>query len=152
VASQVVDKLINASPAAVYRALTDGQVVGLWRAPEGMTCTVHTFDPREGDVFRISLTYDDEARAGKSTENVDTFQGYFRELIPERLVVEVVEFETSDPELKGEMTITTSLKDVGGVTELVVVFEGIPEVVSLDDNATGTAMSLSNLAKLVEIE
>jgi uncharacterized protein YndB with AHSA1/START domain len=152
VASQVVDKLINASPSAVYRALTDGQAVGLWRAPEGMTCTVHTFDPREGGVFRISLTYDDEARAGKSTENVDTYQGYFRELIPNRRVVEVIDFETSDPEMKGEMTITTSLKDVGGGTELVVVFEGIPEVVSLDDNATGTAMSLSKLAKLVEVD
>lgn len=148
----MVDKLINASPSAVYRALTDGQAVGLWRAPEGMTCTVHTFDPREGGVFRISLTYDDEARAGKSTENVDTYQGYFRELIPNRRVVEVIDFETSDPEMKGEMTITTSLKDVGGGTELVVVFEGIPEVVSLDDNATGTAMSLSKLAKLVEVD
>lgn len=72
-ASQVVDRFINASPTAVYRALTDGQAVGLWRAPDGMACTVHAFDARQGGEFRISLTYDDESRAGKSVGNVDTY-------------------------------------------------------------------------------
>ena len=145
-----MDRFVNASPTAVYRALTDGQTVGLWRAPDGMTCTVHTFDTRRGGEFRISLTYDDESRAGKSVGNVDTYQGYFRELVPDRRIVEVIGFETSDPELMGEMTITTSLEAVGGRTKVVVAFEGLPEGVPLDDNATGTAMSLSKLAKLVE--
>jgi len=145
-----VDRFINGSPTAVYRALTDGQAVGLWRAPDGMACTVHIFDARHGGEFRISLTYDDESRAGKSVGNVDTYQGYFRELVPDCRIVEVIEFATTDPELKGEMTITTSLEAVGGRTKLVVAFEGLPEGVSLDDNATGTAMSLSKLAKLVE--
>jgi uncharacterized protein YndB with AHSA1/START domain len=150
VASQVVDRFFDASPAAIYRVLTDRQAVGLWRAPDGMTCTVHTFDVRQGGEFRISLTYDDESRAGKSLGNVDTYHGFFRELVPDRRIVEVVEFETSDPELEGEMTITTSLEAQGGRTKVVVAFEGLPEGVSLDDNATGTATSLSKLAKLVE--
>jgi uncharacterized protein YndB with AHSA1/START domain len=145
-----VDRLINASPTALYRALTDGQAVGLWRAPEGMRCTVHTFDAHQGGEFRISLTYDDESRPGKSAGNVDTYQGYFRELVPDRRIVEVIEFETSDQEFKGEMTITTTLEAVGGGTKLVAAFEGLPDGVSLDDNATGTAKSLSKLAKLVE--
>jgi uncharacterized protein YndB with AHSA1/START domain len=146
----VVHRLIRASPTAVYRALIDGQVVSLWSAPDGMTCRVHSLDPREGGAFRISLTYDDESRAGKSAENVDTYQGYFRELVTDRRIVEVIEFDTSDPELKGEMVITTSLEDVGDTTKVVVAFEGLPEGVSLVDNATGTASSLSKLAKLVE--
>ena len=116
-----------------------------------MTCTVHSFDPREGGPFRISLTYDDESRAGKSAGNVDTYQGYFRELLPDRRIVEVIEFDTSNSELQGEMTITTSLEDGGDATKVVVAFEGLPEGVSLDDNATGTAISLAKLAKLVEV-
>jgi hypothetical protein len=48
------------------------------------------------------------------------------------------------------MTITTTLEAIGGGTKLVAAFEGLPDGVSLDDNATGTAMSLSKLAKLVE--
>jgi uncharacterized protein YndB with AHSA1/START domain len=150
VASQVLDRFVDASPTAVYRVLTDRRAVGLWKAPDGMACTVHTFDARQGGEFRISLTYDDASRAGKSVGNVDTYQGYFRELVPDRRVVEVIEFETSDPEFKGEMTVTTSLEALGVGTKLVVAFEGLPEGVPLDDNATGTAMSLSKLAKLVE--
>jgi uncharacterized protein YndB with AHSA1/START domain len=116
-----------------------------------MTATVHTFDPRQGGVFRISLSYDDESRTGKTAGNVDTYHGYFRELVPDRRVVEVIEFETSDPELRSEMTITTSLEEAGGGTEVLVVFDGLPDGVSHQDNATGTAMSLSNLARLVEV-
>ncbi len=71
-------------------------------------------------------------------------------MVPDRRIVEVIEFETAEPELKGEMTITTSLDVVGGMTKLVVAFDGLPAGVSLDDNATGTAMSLSKLAELVE--
>ena len=116
-----------------------------------MTATVHTVDPHEGGAFRISLSYDDESRTGKTAGNVDTYHGYFRELVPDRRVVEVIEFESADPELKTEMAITTTLEDVGGQTEVLVTFDGLPDGVSHEDNATGTAMALSNLARLVEV-
>ncbi len=150
VASMSVARQIQASPTAVYRALTDGEAVSRWRAPDGMTASVHEFDPSEGGAFRISLSYDDESRSGKTTENVDTYHGYFRELITDRRVVEVIEFEASNPELTNEMTVTTSLEAIGGQTEVVVVFEGLPDGISEEDNAIGTAMSLANLARLVE--
>jgi len=146
-----VGRHIDAPSSVVYRALTDGEAVSHWRAPDGMTATVHTFDPRVGGEFRISLRYDDEASVGKTGGNVDTYHGYFRELIPDRRVVEVIEFETTDPELKSEMTVTTSLEDVGGQTEVLIIFDGVPDGVSPEDNAIGTAMSLSNLARLVEL-
>jgi hypothetical protein len=41
-----------------------------------------------------------------------------------------------------------TLRSVGSGKDIFVVYEGIPEVVSLDDDATGTAASLSKLAKL----
>jgi hypothetical protein len=65
-------------------------------------------------------------------------------------VVEVFEFETADPQLRGEMTLTTTLVEVDGGTDVVVVHEGIPPGVSVVDNETATRMSLSNLAALVE--
>ncbi len=141
---------INASPPVVYRALTDSDAVSRWRAPDGMTAVVHSFDPREGGSFRISLHYDDESRRGKSTENVDTYHGYFRELVPDRCVVEVIEFEASDPNLTNEMTVTTTLEEVDGRTKVVMLFEGLPDGIAPEDNANGTAMSLANLARLVE--
>jgi hypothetical protein len=48
------------------------------------------------------------------------------------------------------MTITTTLTDADGGTDVLVVHEGIPNGVPTADNEMGTLMSLENLAALVE--
>src|SRR3990172_5373106 len=101
-----ISRRVNALRAIVYRALLDARAVATWMVPTGMTSHVHTFDPREGGTFRISLTYDAPTGVGKTTAHTDTYHGYFVKLVPNQLVVEVVEFETADPALRGEMTIT----------------------------------------------
>ena len=141
---------IHAPRAVVYRALLDANSVATWRAPTGMTCKVHEFDAREGGAFRISLTYDAPTGTGKTTAHTDTYHGHFVKLVPNRQLVEVFEFETTDPELRGEMTMTTTLADADGGTDFLVVHEGIPRGVPLIDNEVGTRMSLANLATLVE--
>ncbi len=97
---------INAPRARVYRALLDPRAVATWKVPTGMTCHVHSFDAREGGSFRISLTYDEPTGTGKTTAHTDTYRGRFAKLVPDERVVEVDEFETEDPALRGEMTIT----------------------------------------------
>jgi uncharacterized protein YndB with AHSA1/START domain len=120
--------------------------------PDGMTSEVHSFDPREGGTFRISLTYDVPTDAGKSTAQTDTFHGRFVELVPDTVVVQVVEFESDDPTLQGEMTITYRLADADadGDTDLVGVHENLPPGVSAADNELGWRMSIDKLAHLVE--
>jgi len=113
---------------------------------------VHAFDPREGGAFRISLTYDVPTGAGKTTAHTDTHHGRFIELVPDEKVVEVVEFETADPALQGEMTITISLVDADGGTEIVAVHDGLPPGLSPADNEAGWRSSLAKLAALVEGE
>ena len=115
-----------------------------------MTCEVHAFDGREGGTFRISLTYDAPDRAGKSTGRTDTYHGRFVRLVPDELVVEVDEFETADPALSGEMTITIALTDVEGGTNVDAVHENLPPGVSVADNETGWRESLARLAALTE--
>lgn len=141
---------IDAPPSEVYRALLDAQAVAAWRVPAGMTSQVHQFDPRQGGRFRISLTYDEPTRAGKTTAQTDTYHGHFKKLTLNAEVIEVIEFETEDPDLRGEMTITTVLAAADGGTDVVVLHEGIPDSVSTSDNETGTRMALANLAALVE--
>ncbi|HYZ55118.1 MAG TPA: SRPBCC family protein [Streptosporangiaceae bacterium] len=141
---------INAPRAAVYRALLDADSIAKWRVPAGMTCQVHEFDAREGGSFRVSLTYDAPTGTGKTTAHTDTYHGHFAKLVPNEQVVEVLEFETIDPELRGEMTITTTLADADGGTEVLFLHEGIPSGVAAADNETGTRMSLANLTALVE--
>jgi uncharacterized protein YndB with AHSA1/START domain len=115
-----------------------------------MTSHVHEFDAREGGWFRISLTYDAPNGTGKTTAHTDTYHGHFVKLVPNERVVEVLEFETADPDLCGEMTMTTTLADADGGTDVLVVHEGIPGGVPAADNENGTRMSLANLAALVE--
>jgi uncharacterized protein YndB with AHSA1/START domain len=141
---------INAPRARVYDALLDPAAVARWRVPAGMTCHVHTLEPREGGAVRVSLTYEAPDRAGKTEGRTDTYHGRFVRLVPDELIVEVDEFETDDPALRGEMTMTIRLSDADGGTELVAVHEGLPEGLSPADNELGWREALARLAALVE--
>lgn len=141
---------VNAPRATVYRALLDARAVSTWMVPDGMTSEVHAFDAREGGAFRISLTYDSPGMAGKTTAHTDTFHGRFVELVPNERVVEVVEFETADPTMRGEMTITYELVDAAGGTDILAVHDRLPAGLSSEDNEVGWRMSLDKLAALVE--
>lgn len=141
---------IHASRAEVYRALLDPRAVSAWMVPDGMRSLVHRFEAREGGRFRISLTYDDPTGSGKTTPHTDTYHGRFVRLVPDEEVVEVMEFETDDDALRGEMTVTFTLLEADGGTELRAVHEGVPPGVSAADNELGWRMSLDKLAALVE--
>ncbi|WP_329109517.1 SRPBCC domain-containing protein [Micromonospora sp. NBC_01699] len=141
---------VKAPRSAVYRALLDPDAVARWRVPNGMSGLVHEFEAREGGSFRVSLTYDASDGVGKSAPHTDTYHGHFARLVPDEQVVEVIEFETEDPALSGLMTMTTTLVDAAGGTEVRVLHEGLPEGVAAADNETGTRMALANLARLVE--
>jgi uncharacterized protein YndB with AHSA1/START domain len=141
---------VRAPRAAVYRALLDARAVATWMVPHGMTSRVHAFEPREGGAFRISLTYDAPIGAGKTTAETDTFHGRFVKLVPDEQVVEVVEFETADPAMRGEMTITITLADGNGGTDINAVHDRLPPGLSPTDNEVGWRMSLDKLAALVE--
>jgi uncharacterized protein YndB with AHSA1/START domain len=141
---------VKAPRANVYRAFLDARAVATWMVPPGMTSHMHAFDAREGGSFRISLTYDEPTGTGKTTAQTDTFHGRFVKLVPDEQVVETVEFETSDPAMRGEMTITITLADADGGTDLLAVHDGLPPGLSSADNELGWQLSLAKLAALVE--
>lgn len=141
---------IQAPCAAVYRALIDADAVAQWMVPADMTSQVHRFDGREGGAFRISLTYDAPTGAGKTTANTDTYHGHFVKLIPDQLVVQAIAFESADPAMRGEMTVTLTLTPTESGTELRAVHANLPPGLCPEDNAIGWRMSLAQLARLVE--
>ncbi|MFF0221520.1 SRPBCC domain-containing protein [Streptomyces sp. NPDC004629] len=145
-----VSRRVRAPRAAVYRALLDPAAVALWRVPDGMAAVVHSFDAREDGAFRVSLSYDDPHGTGKSGPHTDTYHGRFTRLVPDELIVETIEFETDEEALRGPMTLTTSLTEEDGVTEVVMFHKGIPDVVPREDNELGTRMALDKLVRLVE--
>jgi uncharacterized protein YndB with AHSA1/START domain len=151
VSSTRISRRVNAPRAIVYHALLDARAVAIWKVPTGMTSHVHAFDAREGGSFRISLTYAAPTATGKTTAHTDTYHGRFVKLVTNEQVVEVVEFETTDPALRGEVTITVSLADAdGGGTDVLAVHGGLPPGVPAADNEAGWREALAKLASLVE--
>jgi uncharacterized protein YndB with AHSA1/START domain len=145
-----ISRHIAAAPAQVYRAMLDAEAVASWKVPTGMRSEVHEFDAREGGSFRVSLTYDDTDRGGKTSAHTDTYHGRFLRLVPDEQVVEELEFETADPALQGKMTITVTLAEAGDGTDLLAVHDGLPPGVPIADNEEGWTISLAKLAALVE--
>jgi uncharacterized protein YndB with AHSA1/START domain len=88
---------------------------------------------------------------GKTSASTDTYHGRFVQLVPNERVVEVDEFETADPALRGEMTISITLTDADdGGTDSVAVHDDVPPGVSATDNEAGWQSALTTLAALVE--
>ena len=153
---------VAAPRAAVYAALTSAEAIQHWRAPDDMTAVVHEFDASEGGAFRVSLSYRQTDRTGKTEANTDTYHGRFARLVPDEQVVEEVEFESADPALAGTITMTTTLTDAepgsgsgsrsgtGPGTDVVLVHDGVPDAVPPADNELGVSMALANLAAYVE--
>ena len=145
-----ISRHLNAPRAKVYRALLDARAVATWMVPVGMTSHVHVFDAREGGLFRVSLRYDEPTGTGKTTTRTDTYHGHFVKLVPNKQVVEAIEFETADAAMRGEMMVSFTLTDAGGGTDVLAVHDNLPPGLSPSDNETGWQMALDKLAAFVE--
>ncbi len=143
---------VRATAAAAYRACTDPVALATWRVPDTMTAEIHEFDARVGGNYRMSLRYRtaDHEVAGKSDRHTDTFRGTFVELVPGERIVEVIEFETDDPALSGQMTVTTTFTGSDGDTEVVVRHDRLPAGIREADNVLGTRQSLAGLRDYLE--
>jgi uncharacterized protein YndB with AHSA1/START domain len=150
--STQVSTIIKAPREQVYQAFLEPDAVAEWLSPDGMKGHVEIFEPRVGGKLRMSLTYLDQKDRprGKTSEDVDTSEGTFVELIPNEKIVQVFEFESDQPEFAGEMRITWSLADANGGTEVTVLMEDIPKGIRLEDNELGSRQSLRKLAAFVE--
>ena len=72
------------------------------------------------------------------------------ELKPPSKIVERVTFESGDPAFSGEMTLEATFDPAGLGTEVTILCTNIPCGIRPEDNATGSRMSLENLARYTE--
>ena len=71
-------------------------------------------------------------------------------MVPDERIVQLVEFESEYPALEGAMTITWTLADVPGGTEVAIVCRNVPEGIRQDDHDAGLRSTLENLAAFTE--
>lgn len=136
-------RVLRANPERVYRAFLDADAKAKWLPPYGFTCKVHSMDARVGGTYKMSFT-------NFSTGDSHSFGGTYRELVPSEKIRYTDSFD--DPNLRGEMQTTVTLKKVLCGTELSVEQAGVPEAIPLEMCYLGWQESLAQLARLVEPE
>ena len=145
-----VSRIIKAPRRIIYQAFLDPEAVVSWLPPEGMKGRVYEFNAREG--YRMSLTYveSDHSPRGKTSEHTDMVRARFLEWIPDERIVQLIEFESNDPAFAGPMTITRTLADVPGGTEVTILCENAPKGIRPSDHEAGFRSTLQNLAAFTE--
>lgn len=145
-------KIINATAETIYKAFTSPAALEVWQAPGDMTAIVHNFELRVGGGYEMSLFYPDSENEmkGKTQEKEDRFTALFVELIPNKKIVQAVNFESPNPDFSGEMIVEITLEPVKNGTNVTYFFEDIPRGIRPEDNAAGTISTLRKLANYVE--
>ena len=147
------DRLIAASPDAIFRAFIDPEALMAWLPPEGMRGRALVFEPWQGGRYRIELSYEaapPPGGAGKSAARSDISAGRFLAIEPGRRIVQSAAFQSDDPAFAGEMTLSWTFEPEAGGTRVAVSAENVPPGISAEDHAAGLASSLENLARHVE--
>ncbi|WP_454873112.1 SRPBCC family protein [Paraburkholderia xenovorans] len=136
-------RVLRAIPERVYRAFVEPDALAKWLPPYGFTCQVHHMEARVGGTFKMSFR-------NFGTGNGHSFGGEYLELVPFETIRYTDRFD--DPNLPGVMTTTISLRQVSCGTGVIIVQEGVPEVIPVEMCYLGWQESLVQLAKLVEPE
>lgn len=149
-----VSRVIQASPEALFSAFVDPDALVAWLPPGGMTGMMHSFDPRVGGGYRMSLYYPptEGTFRGKTAEREDVVEVSFLELAAPHRIVEAVRFATDDPSFLGEMRLTISIHPVTDGTEVTLGFDNLPPGLPAEDNDAGARLSLEQLARRFEQE
>ena len=141
-------RVITAPPEKVFAAMVDREALMAWLPPKGMAAEFERFDPTPGGSYRLVLTYVDPAGAsGKATPETDIVEARYIDIVPDRRVVQAVDFVSEDPAFAGTMTMTWEVAAVEGGTRVDIVAADVPDGISAEDHANGLASSLANLAE-----
>jgi uncharacterized protein YndB with AHSA1/START domain len=136
-------RVLRTTPEKIYRAFLDADAMVKWLPPNGFTGKVHHLDARVGGTYKMSFT-------NFTTGRSHSFGGEFLELTPNERIRHTDKFD--DPNLKGDMQTTVSLKKVLVGTEVNIVQEGVPSVIPPEACYLGWQESLTLLAQLVEAD
>jgi uncharacterized protein YndB with AHSA1/START domain len=106
----ISERVFDASPTLVWKALTDPDLLPKWQGPARYTTTIEKFDLRIGGEWRFSQVADDGGR--------HVFYGEFLDLKPNEYLAQTFNYEPIGP--GHEMNETMELIDLGdGRTKIV---------------------------------
>ena len=134
-------RVLRCTPDRIYAAFLNPAALAKWLPPNGFTCTVQQLDAKVGGSYKASFS-------DIGTGHGHSFGGDYLELVPNERLRYTGVFD--DPNLKGEMQTSVTLKAVSCGTEINIVQEGIPAVIPTESCYLGWQQSLALLTLLVE--
>ncbi|WP_197901634.1 SRPBCC domain-containing protein [Rhodocytophaga rosea] len=87
---------------------------------------------------------------GKTGGKEDRFTARFIDLIPNKKIVQAINFDSTDPASSGEMIMEVSIEPTDKGAMVTYFFQDIPKGIKPEDNEAGTISTLENLANYVE--
>ena len=146
-------RLIQASPAAIYRAFAEPGAMERWLPPNSMVGKMLHFDFRAGGSYRMRLTYKEPRQGqGKTTDDSDEVEVRLTKLEDEQRIEQEVNFESEDPAFSGTMRLIWTFQSEGAGTLVMVRAENVPVGIRPEDHEAGLNSSLQNLAAFAEAE
>ena len=143
---------IKATPEEVYNAFINPSALEYFQAPGDMTAKVHHFDNRVGGGYEMSLYYPEGEMKmkGKTSDKEDKFYAKFVEIIPNKKIVEAIQFDSENADFSEQMNMEVNFEPIDNGTRVTFVFTNIPKGIKPEDNEAGTISTLEKLAKYVE--
>lgn len=146
-----VSRKINAAPSTLYQSFMDPDILVKWMPPPGMTGKIDYFDPQVGGSYRMTLTYEDaHSLPGKTSEDTDTVEATFVELVPDKKISGTAVFETEDSDVLGEMLMTWYFEEIDEGTKVTIIVENVPVGIPKAIHIEGLSSTLDNLARYSE--
>ncbi len=117
-----------------------------------MTGKVHNFDLKIGGGYQMSLFYppSEKENRGKTSGKEDRFTSRFVELTPHRRIIQAITFDSDNMAFSGEMIMVVTFEVQAKGTKVTFLFKNIPSGIRLEDNKTGTRLTLKKLTHYVE--
>ena len=99
----------------------------------------------------MTLVFDDGGETTrKTTENSDTVDGQFVDVVRPERIDQRFTFVSDDPQFAGTMLMRWRFEEEPGGTRVTLSAENVPEGIKPEDHQAGMLSSLANLASYVE--
>ncbi|HYR63865.1 MAG TPA: SRPBCC domain-containing protein [Actinomycetota bacterium] len=130
-------RVLSASPAEVFEAWTNPEILSRWFAPGEMSAEVAELDARPGGTYRVAMHHPNGA--------THVVHGSYREVKPNESLVFTWAWEGVE---MPDTEVSVELRPHGGDTELVLTHEGFPVAELRDQHIHGWTGSLEKLGGL----
>jgi len=133
-------RTLPATPATVWRAMTDAEELTRWWGPKGFTAPQVDFDPREGGSYRIAM----QPPEGELFH----LHGEFRKVLAPSLLSYTFVWDPPDPDDR-ETLVTLALEDRGDQTGVSLSQGTFATEERLDLHRDGWSEGLDKLEELL---